>query len=138
MKIITYVIRVLLVFLFVWSGIEKLFLPYNPSEFKADSGAARPEFFEFYDFLHGTGYLFFVGSCQLLCGGLLIFKRTYLLGAVMLFPLLLCLLMTHVFISRYTSFLLFDSLVMAFVIFLIGQNYGELKKVFLRKPDTLT
>lgn len=58
-------------------------------------------FFEFYYLLEKTGYLYFVGFFQLLCGLLLLIKRAQILGSIMLMPLLLCLLMTHVFISKY-------------------------------------
>ena len=104
----TYLIRFLLALIFIYAGIEKLFMPYNPSVFKSDVAMTDPKFFDFYDFLMGTGYLYFVGFFQLLNGLLLVFRRTYLLGAVMMIPLMLCLRMTHVFISRYVGYIVFD------------------------------
>ena len=132
MKIATYIIRFILAAMFIWAGIEKLFLPYNPSVFKSDSEMTDPRFFEFYDFLQGTGYLYFVGFFQLLNGLLLVFRRTYLLGAVMMVPLMLCLLMTHVFISRYPGFIFFDSAMFALNGFLVLQHHKILKETFLK------
>jgi uncharacterized membrane protein YphA (DoxX/SURF4 family) len=137
MKIIIYVIRFLLVFVFIIAGIEKLFLHYNPSVFKADTAMTDPKFFEFYNFLQGTGYLYFVGFFQLLCGLLLVFRRTYLLAAVMLVPLILCLLMTHVFISKYMYYIIFDGMMLGLNLFLIFQHFTSLKQLFLKPQTTL-
>ncbi|MEM9649877.1 MAG: DoxX family membrane protein [Bacteroidota bacterium] len=101
MKIGIYIIRFLLALTFIYAGVEKLFMPYDPSLFRADAQEAAEAFFTFYEFLQRSGYLHFVGFFQLLCGILLVFKRTYLLGSIMLVPLMLCLLMTHVFFSKY-------------------------------------
>ena len=135
MKIARYIIRFLLALVFIYAGIEKLFLPYNPSVFKSDIAMTDPQFFEFYDLLMGTGYLYFVGFFQLLNGFLLVFKRTYLLGSVMMVPLLLCLLMTHLFISRYLGFILFDGVMFALNGLLVISHFDELKTLFL-KPTT--
>ncbi len=135
MKVARYIIRFLLAFIFVYAGIEKLFLPYHPSVFKSDVEMTDPKFFEFYDFLMGTGYLYFVGFFQLLNGILLIFKRTYLLGAVMMVPLMLCLLMTHVFISRYIGFVVYDGTMFLLNTVLLVSHYKELRGTFL-KPQT--
>ena len=137
MKIAIYIIRFLLAFLFIWSGTEKLFLPYDPSVFKANSLESDPSFFEFYDLLQGAGYLYFVGFFQLLCGLLLVFKRTYLLGSIMLVPLILCLLMSHVFFSKNPYYISFDSTMLVLMLFLISRNFTELKPVFLKQPNTL-
>ncbi len=135
MNISRYIIRFLLGIIFIYAGIEKIFLPYNPSVFKADVEMADPKFFEFYDFLMGTGYLYFVGFFQLLNGVLVVFKRTYLLGAVMMVPLMLCLLMTHVFISKYMGFIVFDGVMLLLNGFLIFSHFSELRSTFL-KPQT--
>ena len=136
MKIVLYSIRFLLALIFVYAGIEKLFLPYEPSVFKSDVEMTDPRFFEFYDFLMGTGYLYFVGFFQLFNGLLLIFRRTYLLGAVMMVPLILCLLMTHVFISKYIGFILFDSFMFILNGILLLSHYQELKNTFLKQQTT--
>jgi uncharacterized membrane protein YphA (DoxX/SURF4 family) len=135
MKISVYIIRFLLALLFIWAGIEKLFLPYDPSVFRANAADSDPLFFEFYDLLQKAGYLYFVGFFQLLCGLLLVFKRTYLLGSVMLVPIVLCLLNTHIFFSKNTFYTCFDSVVLVLVLFLISRNYTELKTIFLKKDE---
>ena len=137
MKIILYIIRFALALIFIYAGIEKLFLPYNPSLFKSDVEMTDPKFFEFYDFLMGTGYLYFVGFFQFLNGLLLIFRRTYLLGAVMMVPLMLCLLMTHVFISKYMGFVVFDGVMFLLNAILVISHYKELKGIFLKKQLSL-
>lgn len=137
MKVTVYIIRFLLAFIFIYAGIEKLFLPYNPSVFKSDVEMTDPKFFEFYDFLMEVGYLQFVGFFQLLNGLLLVFKRTYLLGAVMMVPLMLCLLMTHVYISKYMGFIVFDSAMFILNAILILNHFQELKLLFLKKQTTL-
>ncbi len=135
MKIVIYIARFLLALIFIYAGIEKIFLPYNPSVFKSDVEMTDPKFFQFYDFLMGTGYLYFVGFFQLLNGLLLVFKRTYLLGAIMMVPLMLCLLMTHIFISRYVGFILFDGAMFLLNGLLIARHFKELEQVFL-KPQS--
>ncbi len=132
-----YIIRFLLALIFIYAGIEKLFLPYNPSVFKSDVEMTDPKFFEFYDFLMGTGYLYFVGFFQLLNGLLLVFRRTYLLGAIMMIPLMLCLLMTHVFISRYMGFIVFDGVMVLMNSFLVLSHFSELKTTFLKPQAKL-
>ncbi|MEM6362025.1 MAG: hypothetical protein AAF149_15850 [Bacteroidota bacterium] len=132
MNIARYTIRFLLALPFVWAGIEKLFLPYDPSVFKSDVAMTDPKFFEFYDFLMSTGYLYFVGFFQLLNGLLLVYKRTYLLGAVMMVPLMLCLLMTQILIGKYIGFIIFDSLLFSLNAFLVLSHYQELKSTFLK------
>ncbi|MEM1406125.1 MAG: MauE/DoxX family redox-associated membrane protein [Bacteroidota bacterium] len=135
MDIARYIIRFLLALIFIYAGIEKLFLPYNPSVFKSDVAMTDPKFFEFYDFLMSTGYLYFVGFFQLLNGLLLVFRRTYLLGAVMMVPLMLCLLMTQIIIGKYTGFIIFDSVLFLMNGFLIMSHYQALKTTFF-KPQT--
>jgi len=135
MKIAVYIIRFLLALLFIWAGVEKLFLPYDPSVFRANSAGSDPLFFEFYDLLHKAGYLYFVGFFQLLCGLLLVFKRTYLLGSVMLVPLILCLVNTHIFFSKNVFYIAFDSLMLTLVLFLISRHYAGLRQFFLKKQN---
>lgn len=137
MKIVSYIFRFVLAIMFIWAGIEKLFLPYDPSVFKANSATSDPLFFEFYDLLHGAGYLYFVGFFQLICGLLVAFKRTYLLGSVMLIPLMLCLIMTHVFISKNTFYMIFDGALLVMISVLVFQYFKPLKELFLQKQKTL-
>lgn len=94
-------------------------------------------FIHFYDLLSHSGFLLFVGVCQFLCGILLVFKRTSLLGAIMLVPLLLCLVMTHVFISHNTTYILFDSVLFGLNAVLILSQLPLLKTTFLSTQDTV-
>ena len=132
MKLATYSIRFLLALIFIYAGIEKLFLPFNPSVFRTDHAATDPLFFEFYELLQEAGYLYFVGFFQFLCGLLMVFKRTYLLGAIMFVPLLLCLLMTHIFFSKYPFYIGFDSVVFLLNAFLIATRFKILKPVLVK------
>ncbi|MEM9078884.1 MAG: MauE/DoxX family redox-associated membrane protein [Bacteroidota bacterium] len=136
MKIVYYIIRFLLAFLFIYAGIEKLFLPFDPSVFRTDAAQADPSFFSYYELLQASGYLYFVGFFQLLCGTLLVFKRTYLLGSIMLVPLILCLLMTHVFFSKYLPFIFFDSTMLALNFILLLGRYQEWQPVLLGKQNS--
>lgn len=135
MKIATYIIRFLLAILFIHAGIEKLFLPYDPTEFQTEIAGTDPLFFEFYDLLHRAGYLYFVGLFQFLCGALMVFKRTYLLGSIMFVPLILCLLMTHVFFSQNWLYIVFDSVTFCVNLFLIVQQAKALKATILKPQD---
>ena len=136
MHILVYIIRFLLATTFLYAGIEKLFLPYDPSVFRTDAAEADPLFFTYYDLLQGSGYLYFVGFFQLLCGLLMVFRRTYLLGSIMLVPLMLCLLMTHVFFSKYLPFILFDSTLFALNLFLLFKKYKDWHPVILKKQNS--
>lgn len=136
MKIAAYIIRFLLAFMFIYAGIEKLFLPYDPSVFRTDAGEADPLFFTYYDLLQGSGYLFFVGFFQLSCGLMLVFRRTYLLGSIMLVPLILCLLMSHVFFSKYLPFIIFDSVMLALNFLLLFGRYKDWQPVLLSKQNS--
>ena len=135
MKIATYIIRFLLALLFIHAGTEKLFLPYDPAEFQTEVAVTNPLFFKFYDLLHRAGYLYFVGFFQFLCGVLMIFKRTYLLGSIMFVPLILCLLMTHVFFSQNWLYIVFDSVTFCVILFLIVQHAKALKATILKSQD---
>ena len=135
MKIATYIIRFLLALLFLHAGIEKLFLPYDPAEFQTEVAETDPLFFEFYDLLHRAGYLYFVGFFQLLCGGLMVFKRTYLLGSIMFVPLILCLFMTHIFFSHNWLYLVLDSVTFCANLFLIAQHSKALNAAIFKPQD---
>lgn len=122
--------RVLPGLLFVYSGIEKLFLPFDAGQF-TEHYQVKQDFITFYMQLQRTGYLYFVGFFQLLCGALLLFRRTHLSGAVMLIPLLFCLLATHVFISKDMGWLLYDCLMLILTVTLIIPHYKKLRQIFL-------
>lgn len=132
MTITSYLFRFLLTLLFVWHGLQKLLMHQA-----IPNDGLHPRFTTFYALLSDSGFLLFVGFCQLLCGILLVFKKTSLLGAVMLVPLLLCLVMTHVFISRNTAYLLFDVLLLFMNGFLVYLDFARLKTAFLAPQQTL-
>ena len=136
MRTVAYIVRFLLPLFFIYAGIEKLFLPYDPSVFRTDTAEADPLFFTYYDLLQDSGYLYFVGFFQLLCGLLLVFRRTYLLGSIMLVPLILCLLMTHVFFSKYRPFVIFDGIMLVINFFLLFSKYREWQPVLLKKQNS--
>jgi len=135
MKIATYIIRLFLALLFIHAGFEKLFLPYHATEFQTEIAETNPLFFEFYELLHKAGYLYFVGIFQFLCGALMVFKRTYLLGSIMFVPLILCLLMTHVFFSQNWLYMIFDSVTLSLNLFLLLQHAKALKATILKSQD---
>ncbi|MEM6736997.1 MAG: hypothetical protein AAGC64_04805 [Bacteroidota bacterium] len=89
MKVARYIIKFLLAFIFIYAGIEKLFISYNPS----------------------------------------VFRRAYLLGSVMMVPLMLCLLMTHVFLSKNIGFMILDSSMSAV---LVPSHYKGLRDTFFK------
>nr|WP_293301454.1 hypothetical protein [Allomuricauda sp.] len=136
MKIATYIIRFLLAALFLWAGYEKFFFPYNAEAFRSGCPDCNPSFFAFYDLLQQGGYLYFVGFFQFLCGALLVFKRTYLLGSIMLVPLTLCLWATHIFISGNGFYLVFDGAVFLLTTFLIVPRLKTLWPVLCEKTGT--
>lgn len=136
MKVTTYIIRFLLALLFLWAGFEKFFVPYSPGAFRAGCPDCAPGFFAFYDLLQQSGYLLFVGFFQFLCGTLLVFKRTYLLGSIMLVPLILCLWATHIFISENTFYRIFDGVVLLLNGVLIIPRLREIWPVLLKKSRT--
>ncbi|MEM1259144.1 MAG: hypothetical protein AAGC45_09795 [Bacteroidota bacterium] len=136
MHIVIYIIRFLLAFLFIYAGVEKLFLPFDPSVFRTDAAQADPAFFTYYELLQGSGYLYFVGFLQLLCGTLLVFKATYLLGSIMLVPLILCLLMTHVFFSKYHVFIIFDSVMFSLNLVLLFYRFKDWQPALFKKQNS--
>ncbi|MEO9514092.1 MAG: DoxX family membrane protein [Flavobacteriaceae bacterium] len=137
MKIVIYIIRFLLALLFLWTGFEKLFLPYNAETFRTGCPDCNTDFFTYYDLLQYSGYLYFVGFFQLLCGLLLVFKRTYLLGSIMLVPLILCMLMTHFSLSKYPSFIIFDSVLFVLNLVLLFSRFKDWQPSLFKKQNSL-
>ncbi len=137
MTVVIYIIRFLLAFIFIYAGIEKLFMPYDLSVFRADVAEADSTFFIYYDLLRGSGYLYFVGFFQLLCGLLLVFKRPNLFGAIMLITLILCLLMTHICFSKYIKFIIFDAIVLSLNILVLFSIHKNWKPLILKTHNTI-
>ena len=128
MKIIIYIIRFLLALFFIYVAIDRFINPMMPQ----DEIGLNTEFIAFYALLLKSNFIYFVCVCELVCGALLLLKRTYLLGAIMFVPLLLCLLMTHVFISKNSFYLIFDISLFFLNSILIVYRYKELKQVFFK------
>ena len=135
MKVVVYIIRFLLAFLFIYAGMEKLFLPFNPAVFKAQVEMADPLFFEFYKLMQGSGYLYFVGFFQLLCGLLLVFKRTYVLASIMLVPLILCLLMNQMLIAKYLGYIVFDVILLIFNLIIVIHSFHKWKSILTKTEN---
>ena len=136
MKIVVYLIRFVLALVFIWAGIEKLFLPYDAAAFKSNNELADGSLFLFYDLMQNAGYMYFVGFFQLLCGLLLIFGRTHLLGAIMLVPIMLCMLMTQIFFSQYAAWIFFDCILFTLIIFLVVMGYPKWKGILAKTENT--
>ena len=129
MKIIIYIIRFLLASFFMYIAIERLI---NPTLMEANTLGVSIKFIEFYNLLQTSGFMSFVILIQTLCSVLLVFKKTYLVGAIMLTSLLLCFIMIHLFISKSTPFLIFDVILFVLNTILIGCNYKLIKPLFLK------
>ena len=130
-KISLYIIRFLLALVFIPSAIGTMVNPTVPG---IESGVSE-DFIVFYEILVKTGYIHFVVFFQIICGLLMVFKRTYLLGGVMFVPLLLCLLNTHIFISKSSFYLIFDAILLLLTTVVIISRARPLMKVFLKKQS---
>lgn len=127
MKYTLYVIRFLLALLFIYAAIDKIINPVLPK----DEIGISTEFIAFYSLLLESKFMYFVCACQFICGFLLLFNRTYLLGAIMFVPLLLCLIMVHVFISNSSFYILFDSSLFLMNSILIVYRFKKIKPIFI-------
>ncbi len=130
MRFTNWIIRALLIVLFTFAGIEKLFLPYDKEIFAASKTNSDPIFVDYYDLLMTTGYLNYVGIIQLIIAVLLVFSRTYLLGAIMLLPLMVSIIMTHVFLSGDLIYLAMDTGFLLMNLALIWPHREKLSKTF--------
>tara|TARA_B100000809_G_scaffold261450_1_gene310373 strand:+ start:7089 stop:7493 length:405 start_codon:yes stop_codon:yes gene_type:complete len=130
MKIIVTIIRFFLALLFIYVAIDKTLNPAIPEN---EIGISA-NFITFYTLLLESKFIFFVCFIEFLSGALLLFKRTYLLGAIMLVPLLLCLLMIHVFISKSNFYLIFDGTLFLLNSILIIYRFKDIK-IGILKPQ---
>jgi len=131
MKIIVYIIRFLLGVLFMYVAIDKIINPAIPKDEIGISAA----FISFYSLLLESNFIYFVCFIEFLCGFLLLFKRTYLLGGIMFVPVLLCLLMVHFFISKNTFYLLFDGSLFLLNSILIVYRLKDIKQGILKPQN---
>lgn len=126
--VLNYIIRILLIYVYVPHGYEKLTQKISVQEY-IDYGL-QGDFLDFYLIWERTGFIYVIGVAQLLGGLLLIFKRTYLLGSVFLLPISIGMLFCHVFISHAMDFLYFDLIVLVLNMWLIAVNYKALLTTF--------
>lgn len=128
--VIAYISRILLAYVYIPHGLEKLYQKIDPQEY-LDFKLGQ-EFVDFYLHFERSGYIWVIGVAQLIGGLLLIFRRTYLFGAVFLLPVSIGMLSCHIFISHAMDFLLFDAIVLLLNLYLILINFITLRKVFFQ------
>ncbi|WP_292009874.1 DoxX family membrane protein [Chryseobacterium sp.] len=131
---LSYVCRALLAYVFIPHGYEKLAARINPHEY-IDFGL-KGDFLDFYLIWERTNFIWVIGVAQLIGGLLLIFRRTYFLGAIWLLPLSVGMFCTHVFISHAMDFLYFDLIVLILNLYLIVENFKLIKEDLLRPQKT--
>lgn len=132
--VLTYLSRLFLAWVYIPHGWEKLTKKIDPQEY-IDFGLAG-DFLDFYLIWERTGFIWVIGLGQLIGGLLLIPKRTYLFGSIWLLPISIGMLFCHVFLSHAMDFLIFDSLVLLFNLYLLFINYLPLKSLFLKKEKS--
>lgn len=87
---------------------------------------------------HGLGlFARFIAFSQVLVGLLLLSRRFSTLGAVMLFPLLLCILMVTISLN-WTGTPLVNAFLLLLNISLLAADYHKLKFIFTEDPTPLT
>lgn len=133
--VLNYIFRILLIYVYVPHGYEKLTSKINPQEY-IDFGL-EGDFLDFYLIWERTNFIWVIGVAQLIGGLLLIFRRTYFLGAVWLLPVSLGMFFCHVFISHAIDFLYFDLIVLVLNFYLILENFRLIKTTFFQRQKTL-
>ncbi len=131
---LSYILRFFLAYVYIPHGYEKLTTKINPQEY-IDFGL-KGDFLDFYLIWERTGFIWVIGVAQLIGGLLLIFKRTYFIGVIWLFPVSIGMFFCHVFISHAMDFLYFDLIILVSNLFLIFENFKSLKTVFFQPQRT--
>lgn len=131
--LLTYLSRLLLAYVYIPHGLEKLYKKIDPQEY-LDYKLGQ-DFVDFYLHLERSGYIWVIGFAQLIGGLLLIFKRTYLFGAVWLLPISIGMTCCHIFISHAADFLIFDAMVLTLNLYLILKHFNVLSRTFF-KPQS--
>ena len=88
-------------------------------------------------FRHSYPYTVAIGACQIVGGALLMFRRTRLLGAIALVPVLLNIILIDYFYQLTTGVLVHALVLMAGLVYLISLDYGRLMDFFLRTESHL-
>lgn len=86
-------------------------------------------------FQYSYPYMATIGLTQIICSSLLFFRRTRLLGLVMLIPVLLNIMMIDVFYHIGVGALAHAGILIAGVIYLSGDYYAQLKGIFFENTD---
>ena len=115
----------------MYVAVDKTLNPIIPE----DEIGISANFITFYGLLLESKFIFFVCFMELMSGILLLFKRTYLLGAVMLVPLLLCLFMIHIFISKSSFYIIFDGTLFLLNSILIIYRFKDIKIGILKSQN---
>ncbi|SHG17904.1 DoxX family membrane protein [Pedobacter caeni] len=132
--IFTYIVRALLAYVYIPHGLEKLYTKINVQEY-IDFKLGQ-DFIDFYLIWEKSGYIWVIGIAQFLGGLLLLFKRTYLFGAVCLLPVSIGMFFCHIFISHAQDFLIFDALVLILNLYLILLHFKSLKSTFFKPQNS--
>lgn len=132
--VIIYLFRILLAYVYIPHGWEKLTTKINPQEYI--NFGLEGNFLDFYLIWERTGFIWVIGVAQLVGGLFLIPKRTYLFGSIWLLPISVGMVFCHVFISHAQDFLYFDIAILTFNLYLIFINFTSLKNTFLKSQDT--
>lgn len=133
--LIHYAFRLFLVYMFVWHGIEKLVKKIDPQEY-IDYGLGG-DFLDFYLLWERTGFIYVIGFFQLIGGLLLLFKRTTLFGAILLLPLSIGMLSTHVFISHNLDFFLLDFVILLMNLSLIIERFPVISSPLFQERGSI-
>ena len=128
MKILTLIVRILLGLMFVVFGLNG-FLHFMKTP-PPPSGHAG----EFVGALFATGYLHVVMALQLIGGALVLSGRFLPLGLLLLGPVIVNILLFHVFMDR--NGLPMALVVSALSLFLLGRHWSAFASVF--RPFTPT
>jgi len=129
------IIRIALGGLFVYAGIQKFIPKEKP---KTESTVELPNHVvkikAFIGGLKQTGYFWeFLGVAEILGGVLLLSQVLSLLGAFILFPIVLNIFLFHAFLEPHdTSELLMTGLYLSANLYLILYHFPDLKQTFLK------
>ncbi|WPV65295.1 hypothetical protein [Chitinophaga sp. LS1] len=89
-------------------------------------------------FQYSYPYMVAIALTQIICSFLLLFRKTRLLGLIMLLPVLLNIMMIDVFYQIGVGALLHATILFAGVIYLLAGYYNQLKQVFFQKNECNT
>lgn len=132
--VFTYLVRALLAYVYIPHGLEKLYTKINVQEY-IDFKLGQ-DFINFYLIWEKSGYIWVIGIAQFLGGLLLLFRKTYLFGAVWLLPISIGMFCCHIFITHARDFLIFDALVLTMNLYLILLHFRSLTNTFFKPQKT--